>query len=167
MPPNEREGDDDSSSPGPGGVLSTRIKRVFDYWIDLRRDRPFPDWSEVSLMDIYDVAPFVAVLDVEPGISSCRFRYRFCGTALVEFRSMLKPIDPTGHFMDRVTWPFDVSFLIGACERVVKDRKPAILAAGEIDESIYFRFERGFFPLGIDGGGVTQIMACIDRAEDG
>ena len=167
MPPNEHEGDDDPSSPGPGGVHSARIKRVFDYWIDLRRDCPFPDWSDVSLMDIYDVAPFVAVLDVEQGIASSRFRYRFCGTALVEYRSTLKPADPTGHFMDRVSWPFDSSLLIAACERVVQDRKPALLAAGEIDESIYFRFERGFFPLGADGGEVAQILACIDRAEDG
>ena len=165
MPPNGLGGDGDRASPGPGAVKSARIKNVFDYWISLRGDRLFPAWTDVKLMDVYNVASFVAVLDVEAnsGAGGHRFRYRFCGTALVEARSSLTPSDPTGWCIDEILWPFEPSPLLAACAEVVARRKPVMLAAGEVEESHYRLHERGFFPLGPDDDLVTQVIACIDE----
>ncbi len=163
MPPSEFGDDDGMSSSGLGVVKSPRIQRVFDYWIALRRERPFPAWPDVKLMDIYDVAPFLAVLDVEDENGAARFRYRFCGTTLVEARSSLAPVDPTGRCLDEIAWPFDPAPLVAACAKVVNLRKPALLAAGEVNESAYHLHERGFFPLGAGDGGVSHIVVCVDE----
>tara|TARA_R110002072_G_scaffold16154_1_gene63602 strand:+ start:385 stop:855 length:471 start_codon:yes stop_codon:yes gene_type:complete len=151
------------SSPGLEDVKSPRIQRVFDYWAALRRDRPFPAWPDVKLMDIYDVAPFLAVLDVEDENGAARFRYRFCGTTLVEARSSLAPADPTGRWLDEIAWPFDPAPLLVACAKVVNLRKPGLLAAGEVNESAYHLHERGFFPLGSSDDAVSQIIVCVDE----
>jgi hypothetical protein len=163
MPPSGLGSDDDQPSPGLGLVQSPRIKRVFDFWIALRGDRPFPAWPDVKLMDIYDVAPFLAVLDVEDENGATRFRYRFCGTTLVEARSNLVPSDPTGRYLDEIAWPFDPAPLITACGKVASLGKPALLAVGEVNESAYHLHERGFFPLGASGGAVSQILVCVDE----
>lgn len=163
MPSSEFGNDNVMSSPGLEAVKSPRIQRVFDYWAALRRDRPFPAWPDVKLMDIYDVAPFLAVLDVEDENGAARFRYRFCGTTLVEARSSLAPADPTGRWLDEIAWPFDPAPLLVACAKVVNLRKPGLLAAGEVNESAYHLHERGFFPLGSSDGAVSQIIVCVDE----
>jgi len=165
MPPNEFGDDVDMSSPGLGVVKSPRIKRVFDYWTALRRDRLFPAWPDVKLMDIYDVAPFLAVLDAEDENGAARFRYRFCGTTLVEARSSLAPADPTGRCLDEIAWPFDPVPLLTACAKVVNLRKPTLLAPGEVNESAYHLHERGFFPLGSSNDEVSQIIVCVDEIQ--
>lgn len=165
MPPNGLGAEGDGFSSRPTAVNSDRIRRVFDYWTALRRDRPYPAWTDVKLMDVYDVASFLAVLDVEAArdLNGARYRYRFCGTYLVEARSSMIPADPTGCYIDEIQWPFDVSPILAACAGVVTQRRPTMLAAGEVDESHYHRHERGFFPLGPDGQGVTHIIVCVDE----
>ncbi|PIW26293.1 MAG: hypothetical protein COW30_15635 [Rhodospirillales bacterium CG15_BIG_FIL_POST_REV_8_21_14_020_66_15] len=147
-------------------MKSLRIKRVFDYWIALRRERMYPAWTDVKLMDIYDVAPFLAVLDVEAvggQARTARFSFRFCGTWLVEGRSNLAPADPTGRFLDDIAWPFNPRPLLAACDRVLEGRRPALLAVGDVDESVYHQRERAFFPLGPKDDRVTQILVCVDE----
>lgn len=165
MPPSELGSDGDQPSPDLGFVQSPKIKRVFDFWINLCRDRPFPAWTDVRLMDLYDVAPFLAVVDVEQENGALRFRYRFCGTALVEARERLVPADPTGRCIDEIVWPFDPAPLIGACAKALSWRKPAFLAAGEVNESAYHLHERGYFPLGPDDGTVSHILICVDEVQ--
>tara|TARA_B100000427_G_scaffold314464_1_gene307629 strand:- start:217 stop:822 length:606 start_codon:yes stop_codon:yes gene_type:complete len=168
VPSSEHGGEGAPQAPSIAGIGSSRIKRVLDYWVEQRAERRFPSWSDISLMDLYDVAPFVAVLDVENGAGDpeeTRFRYRFCGTWLVEGRSAMSPADPTGRCIDEVPWPFEPMPLIAACSRVATLKMPVMLAAGMVDEYSYKRRERGFFPLGPDDGQVTQILACIDQVE--
>ena len=163
MPFSERGGDGDQPSSEFGSVQGLKIKRVLEFWRNLRRDRPFPAWSDVKLMDIYDVAPFLAVLDVEDENGAARFRYRFCGTTLVEARSHLVPADPTGRYIDEVVWPFNPAPLLAACAKVVKLGRPTLLAVGAVDESAYHLHERGFFPLGASGDRVSQVIICVDE----
>ncbi len=163
MPPSELGSAGDQPSSDLGFVQSPKIKRVFDFWVSLRRDRLFPAWADVRLMDLYDVAPFLAVVDVEHENGALRFRYRFCGTALVEARDHLVPADPTGRCIDEVVWPFDPAPLVGACAKVVDRRKPNLLAVGEVNESAYHLHERGFFPLGSADGAVSHILICVDE----
>lgn len=163
MPSSEFGSDDGQHSSGFGGVQSPKIKRVFDFWCNLRQDRRFPAWADVKLMDIYEVASYLAVLDVENVGDGFCFRYRFCGTLLVEARSHLIPADPTGRCLDEVAWPFDPAPLLGACAKVVKLGAPVLLAPGEVDESTYHLHERGYFPLGNTDDKVSQIITCVDQ----
>tara|TARA_R110000824_G_scaffold898_2_gene5317 strand:- start:336 stop:839 length:504 start_codon:yes stop_codon:yes gene_type:complete len=163
MPPSELGSAGEQPASGLGLVQSPKIKRVFDFWASLRRDRPFPAWTDVRLMDLYDVAPFLAVVDVEQENGARRFRYRFCGTSLVEARSRLVPADPTGRCIDEVVWPFDPAPLVGACAKVVDQRRPTLLAVGAVNESAYHLHERVFFPLGSDDGAVSNILICVDE----
>lgn len=163
MPSSERGSDDGPHFLGLGAVQSPKIKRVFDFWWNLRRDRPFPAWSDVKLMDIYDVASYLAVLDVEDMSGAICFRYRFCGTLLVEARSHLIPADPTGRCLDEVAWPFDPAPLLDACTKAATLGRPVRLAAGEVNESSYHLHERGFFPLGDTDDKVSQVIICVDQ----
>lgn len=164
MPPTEIEGDETALSSALEAASSPRIIRVFEYWISLRGERQFPAWADVRLIDLYDVAPYVAVLDAEEtggSEASFLYRYRFCGTSLVEARSSMRQSDPTGHILTEIDWPFDPSPLFDTCEQVVQSCKPAFLPAGAVDESAYNQHNRAFFPLGLDGR-VQQIVVCVD-----
>jgi hypothetical protein len=170
MPPSGLGGDGEEPPSSLGALTSAKIKRLFDYWLSLCEGRKFPAWEDVKLMDVYDLAPYLAVMDVEkPDVEDAplRFRYRFCGTWLVESRTNLAPIDPTGHCLDEIAWPFDSAPLINACARVVELQKPALLEAGVVEESLYHLHERGFFPLGDDEGAVRHILVCVDEVEGG
>lgn len=163
MPPSEFGSVGDQPSSDLGVAQSPKTKRIFDFWISLRGDRTFPAWTDVRLMDLYDVAPSLAVVDVEQESGALRFRYRFCGTSLVEARNRLVPADPTGRCIDEVVWPFDPAPLLAACAKVVDQCKPTLLAAGAVNESAYHLYERGFFPLGSADGAVSHILICVDE----
>lgn len=166
MPPTGLQGDGTCPTSVLNAVNSFRIRRVFDYWITLRQGRQFPAWPDIKLIDLYDVAPYVAVFDVERDDGAdmpVRVRYRFCGTWLVDARSNLSPSDPTGHFLDDVPWPFDPAPILAACDQVVRSGKPAFLGIGEVDEDSYHQHERCFFPLGDGAENVTQIIVCVDE----
>lgn len=161
--PTNASGGDDGHPPGEmQGVDGVRIRRVHGYWSALRGARPFPAWTEFNLMDIYETAPYLAVLDVEGATDAPQFRYRFCGTMLVEMRDRLMTPDPTGRRAHEIDWPFDAARLLAAFATVVQSGQPIYLPPGFLAESGYRRLARGLFPLGVLDARVEQVIVCVD-----
>ena len=66
-----------------GEIGSDRLRRLFAYWELKRGNRPRPKWSDMELMDIHDIMPFVYVKDlIEDGSN---FQYRYWGTYLSHY----------------------------------------------------------------------------------
>ena len=161
--PSHTPGDDDGSGSGDSEAAGPRIRRVLEYWKGLKGDLALPAWASVNLMDIYDVAPHVAVLDVEGTGDAHRYRYRFVGTMLVEWRGRLRPADPTGRLLDEIEWPFDPVPLFAAIETVATTARPLILGADDMVDDGFHRFSRGLFPLGDPAGRVDQVLVCVEQ----
>lgn len=55
---------------------------LFDYWQNKRAGRKYPDWPDIDLMELRQIAPFLVVKDV---LHSGRdFRNRFWGTRITQ-----------------------------------------------------------------------------------
>lgn len=165
--PSRASGDDDGLESGDPAAAGPHIRRMHDYWTGLRGTRKFPAWSDVNLMDVYDVAPYVAVLDVETGAEGAAFRYRFYGTMLVDWRSRLRPADPTGRLVGEIEWSFDPAPMVAAFTRVAVNAAPLVLTPNLLPGRSYHRFVRGVFPLGAADSRVDQILVCLDEVGGG
>jgi len=61
-------------------VNSSRLHRLFEYWNTKRDDQVRPKWTDIELMEIHDIAPFIYVKDVVDDGQD--FYYRYWGTNL-------------------------------------------------------------------------------------
>lgn len=61
---------------------SPNCRRLFDHWRHVRGDRPRPAWTDIDLMELRDIAPFMLVRDAVDG--GWDFGVRFFGSQLVE-----------------------------------------------------------------------------------
>ena len=62
----------------------TRTKPLLAYWEKLCVDGLLPSWAEFDQMALFQIAAYMAVLDVEGSEAEPRFRCRFIGTYLVQ-----------------------------------------------------------------------------------
>lgn len=62
---------------------SDRLARLLEYWQSKCDGRQRPKWSEIGLMDIYELTPFLVVKDLAEDAST--FSYRFWGTGVRQF----------------------------------------------------------------------------------
>src|SRR5262245_15950275 len=94
-----------------------RLHQVYDYWQRKRGARAMAARRDIEPMELAAVLPHLMLVDVEPGP---RFRYRLCGTAVVEaFGS-----DPTGKYIDEVMVGNYKTFLLGLYNDLLVSKKP-------------------------------------------
>ena len=141
-----------------GTPLRGRTTRaLFDYWREKRSRRPYPAWAEVRLIDLWEVAPCLSVLDVIDGGRD--FHARFWGTRLVEASGADisgKSISETpGVDADRAAVNF---------RRVASTAAPVLSyrRLSFIDHREHVHFEAVHLPLGSGGGLVTHVFSAFD-----
>jgi len=161
--PTDKETTDGSDIGGLSRAVSTRTQQVAAYWRELRGDRPFPAWSDVDLLAIYDLARNVSVVDVEGTGASARFRYRFVGTALVDYRTSLEFPDPTGRWFDAVEHHVSTDLIVESYRNVVATQVPRLLGASRNLTERHRASERAILPLGPGGDAVDKLMVCVQR----
>ena len=61
---------------------SANFRTLFRYWQKVRGDRPRPRWTDIDLIEIYEIAPKIVVKDVVDG--GTEFRNRFWGTSVTQ-----------------------------------------------------------------------------------
>lgn len=144
----------------------TRTRPLLDYWTSLCIDDRLPSWEVFDQMVLFDIAAYMAVLDVEGTPSEPRFRYRFIGTYLVQSREGLEYADPTGQRLEDIPRAYDYSPIISTYERCVMEEVP-FLISGDFATFRQVGFgERMVVPLSNDGSRVDNIVTCLDRLRE-
>jgi hypothetical protein len=131
---------------------------LFAYWREKAAGRTRPAWRDLSLMDIYTIAPFVVVRDVVDG--GREFRCRFCGTGMAEVLGF----DLTGTTLAERYAPHGVEIMMRRYQAVLELERP-LRAVGYIhvvEKNMPTAFESVVLPLdGDDGDGRIRHLISV------
>lgn len=147
------------------------IKAFGDHMFALCNRDVLPRYSDLDLMDIYRLAPYVTVLDVVS--EARRLRVRFAGTGVVH----MFECETTGMYMDEIDIGDHREQLLAAYDLTITSRTAqwtmAHVNLGEDAEVLsvmstedshrHFAYERLAFPLCAADGAVTHIVAAMAR----
>ncbi len=119
-------------------------------------------YKPFELMDIYSLAPYIIVLDVEP---DDRFKYRFIGTQLVSIYGD----DCTGQYLNDVNLGVNSHKVLTALCDIKNSKKPQRMQTSisvsnrhELSASNYsIEYDRVAYPIADDNGDITQIVSLI------
>ena len=117
--------------------------KLYDYWNRKRGDRPRPRWSDINLMEIYDIAPCICVRDAVPGGDD--FVCRYWGTRLTE----LYGVDCTGRRISETYPPQGARNTLDIYRKTLSSDLPVRLVGnlGYVDRSELNFFEGAFLRL--------------------
>ncbi|MEC9266862.1 MAG: PAS domain-containing protein [Alphaproteobacteria bacterium] len=141
---------------------SIRIRRIFDYWNDIRAGRPMPAWSDFDPADIRHHLPGIILIDVEAPRPDGTFpyRYRVVGQWEVDARGH----NPTGSTVDE-------GFYGPALESALSDYDTVRSTAGPLYAPLDFIDSRGLhvdeysilLPFTDKGTRVDKILVYSER----
>ncbi len=101
--------------------LFQNTARLYSYWDELPF-APMPSWTDVNLMDVYEIAPLIFVADVIRSGSAPKFVYRFVGTKIVE----LFQYDATGMSVEDAFEDERRALILEAYSFVVNSNSPQL-----------------------------------------
>ncbi|MBT4039958.1 MAG: PAS domain-containing protein [Rhodospirillales bacterium] len=151
----------------PIDLSHKRMKAFHTYWIDTHHENgDLPGLHDFDLMEIYELAPWVAIVDVVPGEApATQFRWRFIGTHLCDALFMT---NLTGHYMhnlDPANWTEEIK---SCYEDIVSTAVPHMWHRRELihagsDETI--SYTRLLLPVSGEGGGVGHLAGIYVQDE--
>ena len=102
--------------------LSKELRIVIEYWLGLCKDLGrIPKLSEIELMDIWPVAPFLFIADLNSNDDgSPDYRWRYWGTALRDYTG----IEGTGKFLHQTHDPEAVDDALQSYNKVLETSEP-------------------------------------------
>ncbi len=143
---------------GPEAITSPRVQAFYDYWLSRQVDGALPRWSDIDLVEIYRLAPFIAVKDVLDGDQD--FCNRYWGTSLVKAYDF----DATGRtfadYLDQKSAAEGLAF-----HRAVVEAAQPRKSSGTMEfwkSKDYISFEGIVCPLRGDNEGVEFLISCYD-----
>lgn len=135
---------------------------LYVYWLAKKGDQPVPQWVDFQFMDLYRIAPVMAVLDVDPSRDAGKLRYRFFGTKVVEYRRHRKYPDLTGKTFEEADRTYVATAMHDAYSACIRTARPVIMTGEyQTDQSWGFH-ERIILPWLIDGE-VARLTNALDR----
>ena len=132
-----------------------RLRRLFDYWLEKRGDRPFPAKAEVDPVEFPYILGYVTLVDVEP--SPRRYRFRLDGSILVELSGM----DYTGRYLDELPGEEYVAFIVETYDRVVDSGEPYRYRKNGLFDQQHFSEETIILPLGDNPPRVDMLVVAV------
>jgi hypothetical protein len=133
------------------------------YWQAQRGAEPFALWSNFELMDLWRIAPYLIIVDVEQTNGDLRYLYRYMGTKIVEFRRHRNYPDPTGLYFDQADRYYDPAPILEAYERCFEERVPVFMYGHYETEVAKGIHERLIVPLSDRGDAVDKFAVILDR----
>lgn len=135
-------------------VRSARVRRVHEYWNNLRGARFAPGRDEIDPVELRDLLPSLLIVDIE--IEPLRVRYRLVGTLVAE----VSGFDFTGRYLDEVEFVCGSGAFQEAYYTVWKERVPVYARPyWPFDTEWKTCYDLGVFPLSGDGENVTHALA--------
>lgn len=146
--------------------LHDDFRRMFGYWKARHHaDGGLPALRDIDLMDLYDIAPRVLILDQEaatPEVAAlglpARFRWRFVGTA---FRDVFG-VELTGRYLDQTHPPERAEESTTAYLNALRTRGPVFWRRGVRVNDVempYRTYQRLAVPLNGADGRPAHILA--------
>lgn len=143
----------------PPTLTEPEFVELLDYW---RRKSPpgrLPGRRDVDPMELSPrLLPHVLLIDVVPGDSGPRFKFRLVGTGFVQ----LVGREVTGQFYDEIASPERGAPVIAGLRKLVESGKPAYLEGPlTVPSRDFIWVKRLGLPLAEDGKTVDMILAAV------
>lgn len=143
---------------GVESITAPRLKQFYDYWRSRCEGGVIPRWTDIDLMDIYPLSPYIAVKDVID--SGKEFRNRYWGTGLV----MAYGFDATDKtFFDYLS-PDAIEEKLALHRKILETRQP-LKSSGTLvfwKNRSHIAFEGLVCPLRGQAEEVEHIVSCYD-----
>ncbi|MEQ8806732.1 MAG: hypothetical protein RLO05_08205 [Rhodospirillales bacterium] len=144
-------------------LTGTRTRRVWDYWRARADSETAPIWEAFNLIDIFQDAPIILVLDALPRPDDIDFRYRYVGTTIVQYRWKLAVPDHTGLTYYEARHQYDFREVKEAYDHCVKTGRPALMQRNFDAYDASGTHERLILPLASPSGGVDKLVVVVER----
>lgn len=142
----------------PIAITSPVVRAFYEYWLSRHVDGIMPQWSDIDLMEIYELAPHIAVKDVIDG--GREFRNRYWGTGMASAYGF----DATGKtfsdYLDHDPAVEGQAFHRSIVETAQPKKSSSTLAFWR--SKTYVSFEGIVCPLRGKSGEVEKIISCYD-----
>ena len=135
---------------------------LYDYWREKKGEQPAPNWEGFQFMDLYKIAPVMAVLDVDPSHDAKKLRYRFFGTKVVEYRRFRKFPDLTGKTFEDADRTYNSTAMFDAYTACIRSTLPVVMKGEYQTDQSSGLHERVILPWLIDGK-VARLTNALDR----
>jgi hypothetical protein len=99
-------------------VKNSKMRFLYQYWLDIRGARTMPSRADLNPADIVDILPHVSLVDVE--YTPCRYKFRLVGTESVKAMGH----DVTGKYLDEL--PLLDRYMKGRYDWLVENKRPYI-----------------------------------------
>ena len=143
------------------------MARVFAYWHEkcaATEPGPFPQFAEINILDLYDIAPHLLIADVVRNEGTrTRYRWRFWGTALTRFFGF----EMSGKFIDEAYTPNAARHIIGAYDWMLESREPHYWKRRgglAFDDQEHLEYERLVCPVLGKSGDIDHLFGIITFA---
>ena len=132
--------------------------QLFEYWEMKRGDRSRPCWTDLDLMDIYRIAPYMTVKDViDDGME---FINRFYGSGL----TTILGFDNTGKSLSEAYSSEAYDLIINVCRKAFNSLKP-LQSNGPIvwaENKEYRNYSCLYLPLDSANGLPAHLISVFD-----
>jgi len=169
----------DSSSPAtfqhfdPDVMRGERIHRFYNYWLEKKQGKRFPDQSSVDVLELDDLIGIVSYIDVLNASASSpgdgldsgagpRFRLRLIGSEVV-FRSGQ---DNTGKIVDEIEDEVARDILLASYSEVTSRQEPYWVNRESIFDGKLYVYECLIVPLADATGTISRLMSIVDYPPD-
>jgi hypothetical protein len=147
-------------------LTGMKTRKVMDYWKARAGAAPAPDWPSFKLMDLYQEAPIMLVLDKLPGVDVIDYRYRFVGTQIVQYRWKLPVPDHTGLTYFEARHQYDFKEVKDAYDRSATECRPGVMLRNFDAFDASGTHERLILPLIGGDGAVDKLVVVVERINE-
>lgn len=140
----------------------TATAALFDYWREKTGDLPAPNWDDFQFMELYKIAPLMAILDVDSSLDANKLRYRFFGTKVVEYRRNRAYPDLTGRTFEEADRTYNSTAMLDAYNACIRTSTPVVMKGEYQTDQSSGLHERVILPWLIDGK-VARLTNALDR----
>ena len=143
------------SLPAAGDIRDSRLRRLYQYWLEKKGQRRFPTRRDIDPVDFPYVLGHVILFDVlrDP----LRFRIRVHGTEMVAVAGY----DLTGKFVDDLPITDFRRYVLARCESMLRQGEPLLVRHNRTLDGRQRRYEAVWLPLSDDGQQVTMLLAAL------
>tara|TARA_R110000772_G_scaffold231592_6_gene342705 strand:+ start:18995 stop:19513 length:519 start_codon:yes stop_codon:yes gene_type:complete len=147
-------------------LTGSRTRRVWDYWRRQAGSASAPAWDGFKLMDVYQDAPIMLVLDVLPRPDHTDFRYRFVGTTIVQNRWKLDVPDHTGLTYFESRHQYDFNEVKESYDRCVGTGQPILMRRNFETYDALGTHERLILPLQGPSDDIDKLVVVVERLKE-
>ncbi len=147
-------------------LAGQRCTGLWRYWLSKRAGRFAPEWHDIDLMDIYEIAPYLTILDVDDGTSPPVLTYRYVGTHIVMSRWKMNVTDPTGRNFGEIEHQYDFGDVARLYYECIAAISPRHMRSKYDALDAHGMKERLVLPVISPSGKIDKILSLRERLTD-